>query len=401
LVLSAVAPLQSLKGQITATTTRKAYLRKTLIVFQFTISQLFILGTLMVVTQINFLRNQDMGFRQDEIVFFETDWRDQSQKKFVLLNKIQQLPEVAQVSLSNYTPARSGTNTTVLKYFDGKKETSLNVHNKSGDENYLELFGIKLLAGRNIYPSDTLREILINQTYAKAIGFKDAREAVGQYVMLDKLKLPIVGVVGDFHVQSLHKPIEPVFIGSEKKYARTFSLKLPTRGQPANQVKATMAKIEQEYKAVYPDQKFSYSFFDETIAHFYDNEQRIATIVRLATTLAILIACLGLLGLVAFTVTQRTKEIGIRKVLGASVSSIVSLLSKDFLKLVLLANVIAWPLAGWAMHRWLQDFAYRTPISWWLFVIAGISAVLIALFAVSFQAIKAATANPVKSLRSE
>jgi hypothetical protein len=135
LVLSAVAPLQSLKGQITATTTRKAYLRKTLIVFQFTISQLFILGTLMVVTQINFLRNQDMGFRQDEIVFFETDWRDQSQKKFVLLNKIQQMPEVAQVSLSNYTPARSGVNTTVLKYFDGKKEISLNVHNKSGDEN--------------------------------------------------------------------------------------------------------------------------------------------------------------------------------------------------------------------------------------------------------------------------
>jgi ABC-type antimicrobial peptide transport system permease subunit len=257
------------------------------------------------------------------------------------------------------------------------------------------------LAGRNIYPSDTLREVLINQTYAKAIGFNNPHEAVGQYVMLDKKKLPIVGVVADFHVQSLHKAIEPVFIGSENKYARTFSLKIPVRGKQADQVKATLAKVEQEYKILYPDQKFSYAFLDETISRFYDNEQKMATIVRLATTLAILIACLGLLGLVAYTVTQRTKEIGIRKVLGATVTSIISLLSKDFLKLVLLANVIAWPLAGWAMHRWLQDFAYRTPISWWLFASAGILAIVIALVAVSFQAIRAATANPVKSLRSE
>ncbi len=162
-----------------------------------------------------------------------------------------------------------------------------------------------------------------------------------------------------------------------------------------------MARIEQEFKNLYPNQNFSYAFFNDTIAHFYDNEQKTAAIVRLATGLAIFIACLGLLGLVAFTVTQRTKEIGIRKVLGASVASIVALLSRDFLKLVLLANLIAWPLAGWAMHRWLQDFAYRTPLSWWLFALAGVAAILIALLAVSFQAIKAAVANPVKSLRTE
>ena len=400
-VLSAMMPLSSLKGQNAAATTRKAYLRKALIVFQFTLSQVFILSALVVGSQINFMRNQDMGFRQAEIVTFELDWRDQSQNKFVLLNKIRQMPEVTQVSLSNFTPARSGANTTVLKYYQGKKEISLNVHNKSGDENFINLYGIKLLAGRNILPSDTLREILINETYAKTIGFKDAGEAVGQYVLLDKLKLPIVGVVADFHAQSLHNAIEPVFIGSENKFARTISLKIAAPDKQTASVKATLAKIEKEYEALYPDQKFSYAFFDETIAHFYDNEQKTATIVRLATTLAIFISCLGLIGLVAFTVTQRTKEIGIRKVLGASVASIVSLLSKDFLKLVLLANLIAWPLAAWAMHRWLQDFAYRAPLSWWLFAVAGILAIFIAWLAVGLQAVKAAIANPVNSLRTE
>ncbi|RDC65611.1 ABC transporter permease [Adhaeribacter pallidiroseus] len=401
LVLSAAAPIQSLKGQISSTTTRKAYLRKTLIVFQFTLSQAFILGALVVGAQINFMRSQDMGFKQDEIVTFELDWRDKTQNKFVLLNKIRQMPEVAQVSLSNSTPARSGTNTMVFKYHAGKEEISWNVHNKSGDENFINLYGIKLLAGRNIFPSDTLREILINETYAKAIGFKQVNEAVGHYAMLDNKKLPIVGVVADFHVQSLHKSIEPVFIGAENKFARTISLKLATRGKQAAEVKATLAKLEKEYQALYPEQKFNYAFFDETIAHFYDNEQKMATIVRLATDLAIFIACLGLIGLVAFTVTQRTKEIGIRKVLGASVTHIVALLSRDFLKLVVLANVVAWPLAGWAMHRWLQDFAYRVPLSAGLFILAGISAISIALLAVSFQAIKAAVANPVKSLRTE
>ncbi|PSR55129.1 hypothetical protein AHMF7605_17265 [Adhaeribacter arboris] len=401
LVLSATAPIQSLKGQISAATTRKAYLRKTLIVFQFAISQVFILGTLVVGTQINYMRHQDMGFQQDEIVTFETDWRDQSKRKLVLLDKIRQIPEVDQVSLSNLTPAHSNSNTTTLSYFDGKKEISLNVHNKSGDENFIHLYGIKLLAGRNIQGSDTLREVLINQTYAQALGFKQAGEAVGHFLLLDKQKLPIVGVVADFHVQSLHNPMEPTFIGSENKYSRTISLKLLTKGRSAAAVKATLAKIEKEFQALYPAQKINYAFFDETIAHFYDNEQKIATIMRWATGLAILISCLGLLGLVAFTITQRTKEIGIRKVLGASVTSIVSLLSQDFLKLVLLANVVAWPLAWWAMHQWLQGFAYRAPLSWGLFALAGISAILIALLAISFQAIKAAVANPVKSLRTE
>ena len=401
LVLSGMQPIKSLKGQFSATTSRKAYFRKILIVFQFTISQVFILGTLVVGAQINFMRNQDMGFRQDAIVTFRTYWLDESGKKFVLLNKIRQMPQVEGVSLSYATPAQGGYSTTDLKFNNGKKEIALNVHRKSGDENFIKLYGIPLLAGRNVHSSDTLRELLINQTCAQALGFKQAREAVGQFVTLADKKVPIVGVVADFHVQSLHTAIQPAFIGSENENANTISLKLATHGKPATEVKAIMAKIEKEFKNLYPDQQFDYAFFDETIAHFYDNEQKIATIVRLATGLAIFIACLGLLGLVAFTVTQRTKEIGIRKVLGASVSSIVSLLSQDFLKLVLLANVIAWPLAGWAMHRWLQDFAYRTPLSWWLFALAGISAVLIALVAVSFQAIKAAVANPVKSLRTE
>jgi len=401
LIMSASSPMQSLKGQVTAATTRKAYLRKTLIVFQFAISQIFIIGTLVVSAQINFLRNKDMGFRQNEIVTFETDWRDHSGKSQVLVNKIKQLPDVAQVSLSNLTPAQNGYNTTEIKYNNGKEEIAVNVHRRTGDENFIKLYGIKLLAGRNLYPSDTLRELLINQTYAKVLGFQDVEEAIGKVLALNQKKLPIVGVVADFNVRSLHTAIPPVFIGSETKYATTISLKLHTQGKQASDLKATMAKIEKEYQALYPDKTFSYTFFDQTIARFYDSEQKIATIVRLATTLAIFIACLGLLGLVAFTIIQRTKEIGIRKVLGASVSSIVSLLSQDFIKLVLLANLVAWPMAWYGMNHWLQDFAYRISINWWIFALAGVGALVIALLTLSFQAIKAAIANPVKALRSE
>ena len=402
LVLSSYLPVLSLKGQTNAKGSQKAYLRKTLIVFQFSISTAFIMATIIVGTQINFMLGKDMGFKKDEIVHFETNWQDKSNRKLVLLNELRQLPEVEMASLSYSTPARQGYSTNTLTFDNGKKKLEVNAHQKSGDAEFVKLYGIKILAGRNISDSDTIREFLINETFARQLGFKNPAQAIGQFLsMNDNVKLPIVGVIADFHVQSLHTAIQPVFIACQNKYSTTISLKLRTKGKQAGDFKEAMAKVEGKWKKLFPDEKFEYAFFDATIAKFYENERKIARIVNTATLLAIFIACLGLFGLVTFTAEQRTKEIGIRKILGASVSQVVALLSRDFLVLVLVAFVIATPIAWYAMNEWLQDFAYRIEISWWIFALAGVLALLIALLTVSYQAIRAALANPVKSLRSE
>ncbi|MFI5195423.1 MAG: ABC transporter permease, partial [Chitinophagales bacterium] len=214
-------------------------------------------------------------------------------------------------------------------------------------------------------------------------------------------KGPVVGIIKDFHSRSLHEPITPFFISSFKWGERDISIKLSTRGKGAGNFNTALAGIRKDWKEIYPNEKFDYSFFDETIAKLYDKEQKTSQLMNLAMGIAIFISCMGLLGLATFMTERRTKEIGVRKVLGASIGSIVSLLTRDFIRLVLLAVVIASPIAYYFMHAWLQDFAYRISISLWVFVAAGFAALFIALITVSFQAIRAAVANPVDSLRSE
>jgi hypothetical protein len=210
-----------------------------------------------------------------------------------------------------------------------------------------------------------------------------------------------VGVLRDIHTKSLHVPIQPLAFSSEAKNHDVFHIALPPKGLNTDGWKKTIAAIGSAWKEVYPEDDFKYEFFDESIAKFYKKEQDTAGLLNWSTGLAIFISCLGLLGLVIYTTTQRTKEIGVRKVLGASVSQIVSLLSKDFIQLVLIAFVIAAPLAWWAMNKWLENFAYRTNISWWIFGLCGIGMILIALLTLSVQTIRSAVANPVKSLRTE
>lgn len=400
-VLSSYQPVEVLKNQTSRKGSRKSKIREALIVFQFAVSLVFITGTMIVGSQIRYMLNKDMGFNKDAIIFMHTDWRSESSARQVLMQKLRQIPGIKKASLSNSTPTQDGYSSTTIDYKEGGKDISTNVHRKSGDENFIGLYDIKLLAGRNIRNSDTLTELMINESYAKILGFNNPAEALNHSVEMDKRKIPIVGVVADFNVMPLREAMKPVFIGSEAKHAHTVNLKLNTRNKEISNFKETIARIEKAWKEVYPNDKFEYHFFDETIAKFYETEQKTAQVMSAATGVAILISCMGLMGLVAFTITQRTKEIGIRKVLGASVGQLVALLSRDFLKLVLLANVIAVPLAWYAMQKWLQDFAYKIEISWWVFALAGVFALLIALLTVSFQAIKAALMNPVKSLRTE
>jgi predicted permease len=395
-VLSAYRPVQTLKGPNALRGGEKGRLRKGLIVAQFTVSLVFIIGTLLVGQQLNFMRNEDLGFSTDAIVSIRGGGGNKSS---VLAQKIKQLSGVERVTLEWFPPMGTAYMVTKLKY-QGAKEVEMDVSAKVGDEHYIPLYGLRLLAGRNYLKSDSLRELVINATYAKALGFRNPSDALNKQLELDGRKYPIVGVVADFHEQSFHEKISATFIANLPQ-ARNLGVKLATQGKDPHTLRETLASLERQWKAVYPEEKFEFEFLDDSIAKLYEKEEKTAQLVNTATVVAILISCLGLFGLATFTAEQRTKEIGIRKVLGASVTSIVTLLTKDFLGLVLVALVIASPVAWYAMSRWLQDFEYKITIEWWVFALAGTLAVGIALLTVSFQSVKAALTNPVKSLRSE
>jgi putative ABC transport system permease protein len=405
LVLSKFKPVLVLKNQVHSHTgqTRSAWLRKTLTVSQFIIAQFFIIGTLMVSKQIYFSLHKDLGYRKDAIITFTIPWREgSSAKKQLLLQKLQSIPEIKKVCLSGIPPVSTGISSTTLTFDDGKKTIDRMTEIRIGDAAYFDLYNIKLVAGRMLLPSDTVRkEYLVNEAYAREMGYPNPADLVGKNIRRDEITLPIVGVVADFHTRSLHTAIQPLAYNAKSKEAGSFHILLPPREAGSNTWKRALEKIEAALKEVHPDRSFDYSFFDEQIAEFYETEQRTSRLLTWASGLAIFISCLGLLGLVIYTTHQRVKEIGVRKVLGASVTQIVSLLSKDFVVLVIIAFVITAPLAWWASNAWLQNFAYRTSIPWWIFAMGGGMMIMIALLTLSIQTIRAALANPVKALRSE
>jgi ABC-type antimicrobial peptide transport system permease subunit len=248
-------------------------------------------------------------------------------------------------------------------------------------------------------PTDTFREFLVNETYAKLLGFRHPEDALGKSLNFNGKELPIVGVMKDFHEESLHSAIGPVvFVGGN---GSTFHVLLRHQRDDAQVWQSGIGKIQQAYLQVYPDGEFSYAFLDETIAKLYTTEQNISRLLVWATGLTVFISCLGLLGLVVYTTSARRREIGVRKVLGASVAGIVTLLSKDFVRLVLIAFLIAAPIAGWAMHAWLDNYAYRTAMSWWVFGAGGLLMLVFAFITLGVQTVRTAMANPVESLRTE
>ena len=345
-----------------------------------------------------------MGFKKDAIIYFSVpyDYQHPDNKQFVLQQRLRSIPGIQKMSLGGSPPAHSGVNISTMKAINKKgKEVETSVEVKLADTAYFDLYKMKIVVGRNLQQSDTLKEYVINETYAKFLGYESPSDIVSHFIDRSGKKVPIVGVLRDIHTKSLHAPIQPLAFSSEAKNHDVFHIALPPKGDNTDGWKRTITAIGSAWKEVYPEDDFSYEFFDESIAKFYKKEQDTANLLNWSTGLAIFISCLGLLGLVIYTTTQRTKEIGVRKVLGASVPQIVSLLSKDFMTLVLLAFVIAAPVAWWAMNKWLQDFAYRTNISWWIFGLSGTTMIIVALLTLSIQTIRSAIANPVKSLRTE
>jgi predicted permease len=408
LILSGYKPVLVLKNQAYTDTgkTRKAFLRRTLTVSQFLIAQVFIMATLVVSKQIQYSLNKDMGFKKKAIVYFYvpvnfSNFNKPDKKRFVLSDKLKSIPGIAKISLAGAPPASNSIMSDNVKYKDGKKEISTDVYFKYADPNYISLYQMKLLAGKNLQASDTAKEFIINETYAHILGFQHPQDAVGETLDWNGKTVPVAGVIQDFNQRSLHEPIKPIALTAAANNHFTFHIALQPLAEDGNSWKTTIRKMQNAFKEVYPDDDFDYHFFDESIAEFYKSEQNISRLLTWATGLAILISCLGLLGLVMYTTNNRLKEIGVRKVLGASVSQIVLLLSVDFIRLVLIAFVIAAPIAWWAMNRWLDNFAYRTSVSWWIFVLSLLSIGFASVITLSIQTIKAAMANPVKSLRTE
>jgi len=405
MILSGYKPVLVLKNLAYANTSqsRRVWIRKTLTVSQFVIAQFFIIATLVVGKQIRYSLNKDMGFKKEAILNFNAPYNFQNpdDKQFVLQQKLKEIPGILQLSLAGSAPADENTNISTMKFNKDGKEIETSVQVKQADTGYFSLYNMKLVAGRNLEQSDTTREYIINEAYAKFLGYNDPAKIIGRFIDRSDRKIPIVGVIADFNTKSLHSGIPPLAFSCQAKRHATFHVALAPKLTDTDSWKATISKIETAWKEVYPEEEFKYEFFDESIAKFYKKEQQTARLLNWSAGLAIFISCLGLLGLVIYTTTQRTKEIGVRKVLGASATQIVSLLSKDFIQLVIVGFAIAAPLAWWAMHKWLEDFAYRTGISWWVFALSGMLMALIALLILSIHTIRAALNNPVKSLRTE
>lgn len=401
LVLSGHKPILVLKNQLYATSgqSRTAYLRRTLTISQFVVAQVFIIGTLMVSKQINFSMHKDIGSRKDGVLVVYAHY-DKSRTQ-LLAERLRRLPGVAQVSLSSSTPSSRSTYSSIFKYYDGQQEKAYDVHIKMGDTAFLQLYQIKLLAGRLPRTSDTLDELLINETYAHRLGFSEPGNAVGRHIVDENIIRPIVGVVADFNQASLHQEIKPLAIGNAALQYSVMNILLQPQKGSGKKWAVTIEAIQQEWNAIFPGEDFNYKFYNESLAAYYNEERKVSTLLIWASALTIVISCLGLLGLVSYTTHQRTKEIGVRKILGASVTQLVALLSKDLVKLVILAFLLAVPIAWWGVQEWLQRFAYRTTLSWWVFLASGMLMLLIALVILGARTIKAAQANPVISLRTE
>ena len=403
LVLSKFNTISVLKNHL-GVGDNKVRLRKFLTVFQFTIAQVFIIATLLVGKQINFLLNKDMGFKKDAIVSVYKPLEERSLEKIELYaQKLSSIPDIKEVSLGGPPPASQSSNTTDMRRMVNDKEVYGEIQLLAGDTKFLNLFEIELLAGR-IQRNDTVKELVINEAARKYFKFNSPEDAIGKTLLYEKENLQIVGVMDDFHQRSLRSEIKPMTLRGDwyrPRWSYFQAVHITLKNESSENLKNSLAKIEGVYKDVYPGTDMRLEFFDETIAKFYKREKKVSKLLNWSTGLSILISCLGLLGLVIYTTNRRVKEIGIRKVLGASLLQINTLLCKEFLILVAIAFVIAAPIAWYGTYNWLQNFAYKTSISFWVFIISALAMIFFALIIISAKTLQAANANPVNSLRSE
>ncbi len=398
--LSAFMAIKVIKGNFTSHVSA-AGIRRSLVVFQFVLSIVLITGIIIIYSQLNYIKNKDLGFDKSQKLVFSFYTGDAQKQMTALSTDLQRLPEVKFVSmsdnyLSQFVPRDHG-----VYPAGGSMPTAIDAQNIQTDEFFVKANGIKIISGRDFRLNDS-GKVLINETLAKRLGL-NPQTAIGTRLYTQYLPDPVTfvevaGVMKDFNYNSLHGEVKPFMFQYDKDKGDFGNMIVSVNTTNYKNLLGKMEAIWQKHLAGVP---FEYVFLDDEVQKQYETEITLGNIINSFTLMAIIISCLGLFGLSAFSAEQRSKEIGIRKVLGASVTGITALLSKDFIKLIVVAFVIATPIAWWAMDKWLQAFAYRIPISWWMFAVAGVLSVLIALLTVSFQAIRAAVANPVRALKAE
>ncbi|HEY8735292.1 MAG TPA: ABC transporter permease [Puia sp.] len=398
--LSAFQAVKVIKGNFTNQISATA-IRRSLVVFQFVLSIVLITSIIIIYSQLNYIKNKDLGFDKSQKLIFDFYTEDSQSRMAALKNDLQKLPDVRDASIAN-----SYLGIFVMRDHGvfppgGNMATSVDAQNIATDEHFVHTNGIRIISGRDFRQNDTGR-VLINETLCHRLGLKPetapGTRLYTQYAPDPLTFVEVVGVMKDFNYSSLHGEIKPFFFGYENDWKKTDILVVSVNSVNYSSLLAKMKSIWNQHLPGIP---FEFLFMDEVVQKQYEAEVTLGNIINSFTLMAILISCLGLFGLASFSAEQRRKEIGIRKVLGASVSGIVQLLSKDFIKLVAISFIIAAPVAWWAMNKWLAAFAYRINITWWMFALAGLIAICIAMFTVSFQAIKAAVANPTRSLKTE
>lgn len=400
IVLSRFNPVNALKSKLTVNVAKGMSLRRGLVVFQFIIAQALIIGTLIIVQQMKYFMDQPLGFEKDAIINvpFRVDSLRISRLDH-LQNKLLQVNGVQAVSFSSNTPVEDGNDTwSTFKFDNAIKEADFKAITKFADNGYVSAYKLPLIAGRNLQPSDRTREFLVNESFVRSLGLKKPEDILNKEISMwgDRIKCPVVGVLKDFNDRSFRHDLAPLLITTNITMYSQAGIKLETKN-----MSSTLQSVKSIWEQTFPNFVYEYKFLDDKIESFYKQENQLSSLYKIFAVIAIFLSCLGLYGLVSFMAVQRVKEVGVRKVLGASVSNVIYLFSKEFIILVLIGFVIASPIAWYFMDKWLQDYVYRINISWWIFLAGGVSAIIIALVTVSFQAIKAALANPVKSLRTE
>lgn len=400
-VVSAFKPALALKNLIGNKNSSGYTLRRALVIVQFCISQMFIIGTIIIIQQMNFYQTKDLGFVKDAVLVAPIPWQeyppantDIAGKMRTLRNEMARVAGVEIASLSSMPPSSDNVSRTNCKVKGTDREFGTQI--KQVDGNYIDLYQLDLIAGRNVADADTANSYIVNEKLAKLAGFDKPADIVGKVIKVWGKEFPVVGVVKDFHTVSLHKPIEAMAMFNRVKGYETISMKINL-----SQAKSVIDQLKTKWEATYPEHLFEYQFLDESIARFYEGEQKMSVLLTVFTTMAIFIGCLGLFGLATFMANQKTKEIGVRKVFGASVQSIVVMFSKEYLKLIMVGFMLAAPLAWFVMSQFLSEFTYKIEPGPGIFVIALGVTLFIAMVTVGYRSFRAAVVNPVDSLRAE
>lgn len=399
-VLTRFNPVNTLKSKLTANTANGISLRRGLVVFQFIIAQALIIGTIIIVSQMNYFMNQPLGFDKDSIINIpfrvDTVWFS---KADYLKQQLLSVPGVQAISFSSNTPVEDGNDMwSTFKFDHASEEEDFKVITRFADDAYVSTYKLQLVAGRNLQPSNMTREFLVNESLIKSLGINNPDEILNKEISIwnDRIKCPVVGVLKDFNNRPLRYDLAPLLITTNVSMYSQAGIKLETKN-----ISSATESIKTTWEQTFPNFVYEYRFLDDRIAGFYKQQNQLAHLYKIFAAIAIFLSCLGLYGLSSFMTVQRLKEVGIRKVYGATAGNILYIFSRESIILIAVAFAIAVPIGWYSMHRWLQDYAYRIGLSWWFFAAGGLASIIIALATISFQANIAANANPVKCLGRE